>query len=58
MAISATLLAGCKMGVNGNLTPVPACQPHVPPHCPDADVKALSNNACKQNDSENQLRQV
>ncbi|EBK6836917.1 metalloprotease [Salmonella enterica subsp. enterica serovar Javiana] len=55
VAISATLLAGCKNGVNGNLIASSGMSAYKAATLSDADVKALSNNACKQMDSENQL---
>ncbi|ECF6075186.1 M48 family metallopeptidase [Salmonella enterica subsp. houtenae] len=55
VAISATLLAGCKNGVNGNLIASSGVSAYKAATLSDADVKALSNNACKQMDSENQL---
>ncbi|EKI2412852.1 M48 family metallopeptidase [Salmonella enterica] len=55
VAISATLLAGCKNGVNGNLIASSGMSAYKAATLSDADVKALSNNACKQMDGENQL---
>lgn len=55
VAISATLLAGCKNGVNGDLIASSGMSAYKAATLSDADVKALSNNACKQMDSENQL---
>ncbi|VDZ94868.1 lipoprotein [Salmonella enterica subsp. enterica] len=55
VAISATLLAGCKNGVNGNLIASSGMSAYKAATLSDADVKALSNNTCKQMDSENQL---
>ncbi|HFW3777701.1 TPA: M48 family metalloprotease [Salmonella enterica subsp. enterica serovar Thompson] len=55
VAISATLLAGCKNGVNANLIASSGMSAYKAATLSDADVKALSNNACKQMDSENQL---
>lgn len=55
VAISATLLAGCKNGVNGNLIASSGMSAYNAATLSDADVKALSNNACKHMDSENQL---
>ncbi|EDS6441326.1 M48 family metallopeptidase [Salmonella enterica subsp. VII serovar 1,40:g,z51:--] len=55
VAISATLLAGCKNGVNGDLIASSGVSAYNAATLSDADVKALSNNACKQMDSENQL---
>lgn len=55
VAISATLLTGCKNDVDGNLIASSGMSAYNVATLSDADVKALSNNACKQMDSENQL---
>lgn len=55
VAISATLLAGCKNGVDDNLIASSGMSAYKAATLSDADVKTLSHNACKQMDSENQL---
>lgn len=55
VAISATLMAGCKNGVNGDLLASSGMAAYKAATLSDADVKALSNESCKQMDSENKL---
>src|SRR5690606_23162007 len=55
LAISATLLAGCKNGVNGDLLASSGMAAYKAATLSDADVKSLSDNSCKQMDSENKL---
>ncbi|MGJ8868676.1 M48 family metalloprotease, partial [Salmonella enterica] len=45
----------CKNGVNGNLIASSGMSAYKAATLSDADVKALSNNACTQMDSENKL---
>ncbi|TGD45564.1 metalloprotease, partial [Salmonella enterica subsp. enterica serovar Poona] len=47
VAISATLLAGCKNGVNGNLIASSGMSAYKAATLSDADVYALAKNACK-----------
>ncbi|KNC94135.1 M48 family metallopeptidase [Trabulsiella odontotermitis] len=49
------LLTGCKNGVNGELIASSGMSAYNAMTLSDADVKTLSNNSCKQMDSENQL---
>lgn len=47
LAVSATLLAGCKNGVNGDLVASSGMAAYKAATLSDADVKALSNSSCK-----------
>ncbi|KNC91072.1 M48 family metallopeptidase [Trabulsiella odontotermitis] len=55
LVAGAVLLAGCKNGVNGELIASSGMSAYNAMTLSDADVKTLSNNSCKQMDSENQL---